>query len=201
MLGGNRGTLGRGGGTKEGHVGRSPALWGVAPSWCGILAGTCLLLSGSCGFTVSSLHQDAGCGRGFCSSGPAPPWEPGGVSLTALSELPPPGVWGPLASGQAAQHLPVLRPFPWSLWTPWGRSPATRLLSVGSGRRWTPGWEGPAYVTWMRLFPLHAWPPGRQVWIGRLTEQPPLARPLLFLSLVSEWTVPESGPAHPSQSV
>ena len=180
-----------------------PPSGALLPPGAGLsLAGTCLLLSGSCGFTVSSLHQDAGCGRGSCSSGPALPWEPGGVSLTALSELPPPGVWGPLASGHAAQHLPVPRTFPWSLWMPWGgRSPATRLLSAGSGRRWTPGREGPAYVTWMRLFPLHAWPPGRQVWIGRLTEQPPLARLLLFLSLVSEWTVPESGPAHTSQSV
>lgn len=113
--------------------------------------------------------------------GACPPWELGGVSLTALSELPPLGVWGPLASGQTAQHLPVLRPLPWSLWTPWGgRSPAPRLLSAGSGRRWTPGREGPAHLTWMRLFPLHTWPPGRQVWIGRLTERPPPSPPGRF---------------------
>lgn len=66
----------------------------------------------------SSLHQELGVGGGPAVRGPLPARHGNQVVPPSLPELPRLGVWGPLALGQAAQNLPVLRPFPWSLWTP-----------------------------------------------------------------------------------
>lgn len=163
VLGGNLAAVG---GSKEGHVGRSPALLGYRSLlvWDPLSRGTCLILSGSCGFRVSSLHQELGVGEGPAVRGP--PRSPPAMGIRqclphSLSELPRLGVWGPLASGQAAYHLPVLRPLPWSLWTPWGgwRSPTFSVQEAAGGGHLPR--EGPACLSWTWLFRPHTWPPGR----------------------------------------